>query len=59
MNFQYESGTCVSMQAVDRACEQALKAIEKELPKEALTYEVYSTVIEQCADRLRTKRIVL
>lgn len=59
MNFQYESGTCVSMQAVDRACEEALKAIEKELPKEALTYEVYSTVIEKCADRLRTKRIVL
>ncbi len=59
MRLQYESGICVSMEAVDRACEEALKAIEKELPKEALTYEVYSTVIEKCAERLRSKKIVL
>lgn len=59
MNLQFESGTCVSMEAVDRACEEALKAIRQELPREALTYEVCSAVIEKCADRLRSKRIVL
>ena len=59
MIFEYGGGTRVSTEALNRACEAALKAIEKELPEEALTYEAYSAVLEECADQLKAKIVVL
>ena len=58
MTPQCERGACVSTEALDRACEAALKAIEKELPKEDIAYGVYSTVIEKCAERLWANRFI-
>ena len=59
MIIQYEGGTCANTKDMDRACEEALKAINKELPEEARTYEVYSAVLEKCTDCLKAKRVVL
>lgn len=50
---------CVKTRAMHRACEEALKAIEKELPEEARTYEMYSAVLEECSNSLKAKRVVL
>lgn len=59
MIFEYEGGTRVDSETVDRACEEALKAIEKELPERIRTYEAYSAVLEECTSHLKAKRVVL
>lgn len=55
----FPNGTEVKEEILEKASEDALRAIEKELPEEALSYEVYKYVLVKCKDKLKEKKITL
>lgn len=57
--IKFSNGVIVKEEMLNKAAESALSTIEKELPLEALSYEIYQYVINICTDRLKQKKIVL
>lgn len=57
--IEFSNGARVKLDNLEKASDCALRAIEKELPEEVLSYEVYQYVIGKCTDRLNQKKIVL
>lgn len=55
----FPNGTKVKGDILEKASEAVLRAIEKELPEEALSYEVYKYVLVKCKDKLKEKKIIL
>ena len=56
-NTQFSNSLVLDNTTILKACDNALKAIENELPEEAHTIEVYCYVLHETEERLKSKVI--
>lgn len=56
---KFSNGLALSGEIIERACLKALEAIENELPEEARFFEAYDSIIDNCKEILKGKKISL
>ena len=57
--IKFSNGIVIESLTIEEICKKILEETEKELPKEAHTFEIYNYVFEQCVEKLKQKEILL
>lgn len=59
MNYGFDDGFVLTEKLLDKTVSVVFETLKNELPEEAQRFDVLKTVLEECKDKLSSKKIYL